>query len=141
MSEMSIYSTRGLGSFALCKLVNCIFLTVFICTGSQLYTAAGLYGHCCYPSPPHLLLLSHENQPGGSSFSREIRSSPIHCILSLESEPVLLQQARIPPPVFPPENKVLYFHAFICELQVVLITTLSPRVFSGCCLPVSGMII
>lgn len=25
MSEMSIYSIRGLGSFALCTLVNCIF--------------------------------------------------------------------------------------------------------------------
>lgn len=55
MSETSIYSTRGLGSFALCKLVNCIFdcfyLHWFIVYLLQLFVWALLWSQPSRPPP------------------------------------------------------------------------------------------
>lgn len=72
MSETSIYSTRGLGSFALCKLVNCIFdcfylhwfivyILQILCMGIAVIPA--LLNSTCSP---------HENQWVGLSSSSPV---------------------------------------------------------------------
>lgn len=88
MSEMSIYSARGLGSFALCKLVNCIFdcffffyLHWFIVYILQIVSM----GIAVIPALLNPTCSPHENQRVGKAAfiswrSHRMRSLPIYTV-------------------------------------------------------------